>query len=381
MDRARAPRSSADVRDLTTGRRSSQRRGDIARIPASVEKLYTTATRCCACGPSARSTTRVLAPASVDATAARGDLDLVGGGDPTLDRAAIARLARAVHRAGIRRVERLGARRRVALRRAPRRAAHRRPLRPRHGRRARRADRRPRLLGAARRPGAGRGARAGSGAARRGRARLGRTARRHRARRRARRRALALAADERARAPHEPARRTTSSPRCCSRALGAHVGGAGTTARRRAPSCARSSASSACARDRRRLRASRAPTARRRATSCGLLERDARRLGRGAAFEASLAVAGRSGTLRRRMRGTAAARRCRGKTGTLIGVSALAGLLRRRARATCSAFALPDERRDDLARPPGPGPRRCARSSPTARRLDRRPTLGAARRR
>jgi serine-type D-Ala-D-Ala carboxypeptidase/endopeptidase (penicillin-binding protein 4) len=43
-------------------------------------------------------------------------------------------------------------------------------------------------------------------------------------------------------------------------------------------------------------------------------------------FEGSLAVAGRTGTIRRRMRGTAAQDRCRGKTGTLIGVSALAGL-------------------------------------------------------
>ncbi len=39
----------------------------------------------------------------------------------------------------------------------------------------------------------------------------------------------------------------------------------------------------------------------------------------------SLTVAGRNGTLSRRMRGTAAAGRCRGKTGTLRGVSALSG--------------------------------------------------------
>lgn len=43
------------------------------------------------------------------------------------------------------------------------------------------------------------------------------------------------------------------------------------------------------------------------------------------AFTASLAVAGRSGTVARRMRGTVAQDRCRAKTGTLSGVSALAG--------------------------------------------------------
>jgi serine-type D-Ala-D-Ala carboxypeptidase/endopeptidase (penicillin-binding protein 4) len=44
-----------------------------------------------------------------------------------------------------------------------------------------------------------------------------------------------------------------------------------------------------------------------------------------ATWAASLPVAGRSGTLRHRMRGTAAAGRCAAKTGTLIGVSALSG--------------------------------------------------------
>jgi D-alanyl-D-alanine carboxypeptidase/D-alanyl-D-alanine-endopeptidase (penicillin-binding protein 4) len=43
-------------------------------------------------------------------------------------------------------------------------------------------------------------------------------------------------------------------------------------------------------------------------------------------FETSLAVAGRTGTIRKRMRGSAAQDRCRAKTGTLIGVSSLAGL-------------------------------------------------------
>ncbi|MDX6667227.1 MAG: hypothetical protein QOK04_607 [Solirubrobacteraceae bacterium] len=44
-----------------------------------------------------------------------------------------------------------------------------------------------------------------------------------------------------------------------------------------------------------------------------------------AAFERSLSVAGRNGTLAGRMNGTTAAGRCRAKTGTLPGVSALSG--------------------------------------------------------
>ncbi len=46
------------------------------------------------------------------------------------------------------------------------------------------------------------------------------------------------------------------------------------------------------------------------------------------AFTGSLAVVGRSGTLARRMRGTSAAGRCRGKTGTLHDVSNLVGYCR-----------------------------------------------------
>ncbi len=43
------------------------------------------------------------------------------------------------------------------------------------------------------------------------------------------------------------------------------------------------------------------------------------------AWFSSMTIAGRNGTLRRRMRGTVAQDRCRGKTGTLRGVSALSG--------------------------------------------------------
>ncbi len=47
-----------------------------------------------------------------------------------------------------------------------------------------------------------------------------------------------------------------------------------------------------------------------------------------ASYEGSLAVVGRSGTVRKRMRGTPAAGACSAKTGTLTGVSALSGVCR-----------------------------------------------------
>jgi len=56
-----------------------------------------------------------------------------------------------------------------------------------------------------------------------------------------------------------------------------------------------------------------------------LLERMAAQTQAARAWMSSLAVVGRSGTLRRRNRRTAAAGACRGKSGTLSGVSALSG--------------------------------------------------------
>lgn len=52
------------------------------------------------------------------------------------------------------------------------------------------------------------------------------------------------------------------------------------------------------------------------------------------AFSSSLSIAGRDGTLRSRMRSGAAHLRCRGKTGTLSGVSALSGYCRARSGDT-----------------------------------------------
>ena len=61
------------------------------------------------------------------------------------------------------------------------------------------------------------------------------------------------------------------------------------------------------------------------------------------AFIQSLAVAGRSGTLASRMRGSAAAGRCAAKTGTLNGVSALSGYCFR-ANGEATAFSILNNR-------------------------------------
>ena len=51
-------------------------------------------------------------------------------------------------------------------------------------------------------------------------------------------------------------------------------------------------------------------------------------------FFASLSIAGRDGTLRPRMRSGPARSRCRGKTGTISGVSAVSGYCRARSGET-----------------------------------------------
>ena len=103
--RSGAVHTSALAVDLTTGTTLYERGADALRIPASVEKLFTTATALRRYGPRARLATTVVLDGDVD-TEGRldGDLVLVGGGDPTLDRSAIARLARQVRDAGVRRV-------------------------------------------------------------------------------------------------------------------------------------------------------------------------------------------------------------------------------------------------------------------------------------
>jgi D-alanyl-D-alanine carboxypeptidase/D-alanyl-D-alanine-endopeptidase (penicillin-binding protein 4) len=88
--------------DLDSGRTIYALRADTPRMPASVEKLYTSATTLRRVGASGRLETTVLAEAAptVDGVV-EGDLYLRGGGDPTFDALDSNRLAQQVADAGI----------------------------------------------------------------------------------------------------------------------------------------------------------------------------------------------------------------------------------------------------------------------------------------
>lgn len=100
--------SGAYVRDVDSGKELFALRENVVRIPASVEKLFTTSAALLRMGPSATLQTNavtgreaIIEPGGV----VRGDLVLVGGGDPFFGHASAALLARAVFAAGIRRIE------------------------------------------------------------------------------------------------------------------------------------------------------------------------------------------------------------------------------------------------------------------------------------
>jgi D-alanyl-D-alanine carboxypeptidase/D-alanyl-D-alanine-endopeptidase (penicillin-binding protein 4) len=81
------------VVDLGTGRTLLERRGNVRRIPASVTKLFTVATALKRLGPDWTPRTRVVATGEADGDTWDGDVYLVGGGDPTLGRTALRALA------------------------------------------------------------------------------------------------------------------------------------------------------------------------------------------------------------------------------------------------------------------------------------------------
>jgi D-alanyl-D-alanine carboxypeptidase/D-alanyl-D-alanine-endopeptidase (penicillin-binding protein 4) len=86
--RAVGPYSGAEVTDLTTGQTLYANRAGIGRLPASVQKLYTTSTALLEFGPGARLITSLLGSGSLQNGTYTGTLYLRGGGDPTFGSAA-----------------------------------------------------------------------------------------------------------------------------------------------------------------------------------------------------------------------------------------------------------------------------------------------------
>jgi len=76
--------SSAYVVDLNTGQTLYSDAAGVGRLPASVEKIYTTSTLLLRMGPNATLTTSVLGVGTIDSSGVwHGTLYLKGGGDPT----------------------------------------------------------------------------------------------------------------------------------------------------------------------------------------------------------------------------------------------------------------------------------------------------------
>jgi serine-type D-Ala-D-Ala carboxypeptidase/endopeptidase (penicillin-binding protein 4) len=91
--------------DLATGRVVYAHNAQTALLPASNEKLIVTYAALEALGPAFRMQTAVLGEGRLGRAGVwTGNLVLKGGGDPTLDQAALARLAEDVREAGVRRV-------------------------------------------------------------------------------------------------------------------------------------------------------------------------------------------------------------------------------------------------------------------------------------
>ena len=97
-------RSSALAVDLTSGKQLYARNLRLPLIPASNEKLAITYASLLALGPSYRFSTDVLGEGELDGTLWRGDIVLKGYGDPTLSTLDLLTLASQLRSQGIRRV-------------------------------------------------------------------------------------------------------------------------------------------------------------------------------------------------------------------------------------------------------------------------------------
>ena len=324
--RAAGSGSSALVVDVDSGETIYARGADAARVPASVNKLHTTAAALMRMGPEATLTTDVLVARPVADGVVDGNLYLRGGGDFTFGAAQTRRLAEALADGGLTEVRGrvIGDETLFDGRRGPPSAGFATspwvgPLsalsyeRGLSGASWPRFQSRPTLFAAQR--------------FERALVRAGVTVRRH-----ARTGVAPESAEIVLRMPSAPLATLVAAVNQPSdnfgaemliKLLGARFAGRGSTAggAQVVTEAMRELGVSARVTDGSGLSRANRTTATEVVTL--LLEMDAGI--DAAAFSASLAVAGRSGTLRRRMLGTPAAGRCRAKTGTLTGVSALAG--------------------------------------------------------
>ncbi len=97
-------RSAAVVIDLTTGRPVFAHNVSMPLIPASNQKLAVTYACLLALGPTFRFGTDVLGEGELDGSLWRGDIVLKGYGDPTLSTLDLLKLASQLHAQGIRRI-------------------------------------------------------------------------------------------------------------------------------------------------------------------------------------------------------------------------------------------------------------------------------------
>jgi D-alanyl-D-alanine carboxypeptidase/D-alanyl-D-alanine-endopeptidase (penicillin-binding protein 4) len=106
MQRGGFPFAGVYVRDLDTGTALYAHKEDVARPPASVNKLYTTSTALLRFGPDATLRTQVVATGALDPNGVwQGNIYLKGAGDPTLGQLQINLLASTIAaQSGIRRV-------------------------------------------------------------------------------------------------------------------------------------------------------------------------------------------------------------------------------------------------------------------------------------
>jgi D-alanyl-D-alanine carboxypeptidase/D-alanyl-D-alanine-endopeptidase (penicillin-binding protein 4) len=321
--------SGALVIDLDSGEELYSLRADGKRVPASVEKLYTTSTALLRFGDDGRLATRALAGQPPDeAGVLDGDLYLHGGGDPTFDAADATRLAGRLADTGLKRVTGavVGDESAFDDRRGPpsssfRTSSYVGPLSALSFNRGRTGLRAPWFQSDP----ATFAAEAFERALRREGVKIGDSARDGAAP------ATAVALAELPSPAMADLARLTNVPsdnylaEILVKALGMQFAQAGSTAA--GTKVVRTTLAPMGLRPRvvdgsGLSRANR--TSPRQVV--GLLQHMSRdETVQAAAFRDSLAIAGRSGTLRRRMRGTAAAGRCRAKTGTLNSVSALAG--------------------------------------------------------